>query len=273
MGVPYLFYKLTQKFNITYKNTRDNGTGGSSLYCTNLYIDFNAILHGVVHELNIGGDGDDGTIVPFEMGTFLLKLDATLHDIISLTKPSSIIYIATDGVPPKAKMIQQRHRRYIGASKEVQVLDNQHKQYTLKEFACGEGVFDKNCISPGTEFMKNVSEYIKGVFIPNYKNVSRHNKIIYSTDESPSEGEHKIISYIKKNYNNQHSHIIYGLDADLLTLSTLVENKKIILLRKSKDNSHIIVHTNSIPKNIFAYISKHLEHLDLEQRDIVIDIN
>ncbi len=256
MGIPYLFHKLLKKFHVhhTTLHIRDN------TYCNNLYIDFNAILHTVLSELKDYHD-------------FYWSLERTLLEIISITRPSSIIYIATDGVPPKAKMIQQRYRRYISASKETQAIDNNYKSYTLKTHQELSMFFDKNQISPGTQFMQEVSDFIKNTFIPRYKKNNNSIRFIYSTDTSPSEGEHKIISYIKKNYNLQQTHIIYGMDADLITLSMLVENKKITLLRKTKNGDHTMIQSRNISKNIFENIQKQVEYLDLEEKNVIIDIN
>ena len=57
-------------------------------------------------------------------------------------------------------------------------------------------------------------------------------KIIFSTSNTPSEGEHKILQHIRLNPTENNENImIYGLDADLifLALSTAVNN--IYLLR------------------------------------------
>ena len=61
-------------------------------------------------------------------------------------------------------------------------------------------------------------------------------KIIFSTSNTPSEGEHKILQHIRLNPTENNENImIYGLDADLifLALSTAVNN--IYLLRESTD--------------------------------------
>lgn len=255
MGVPYLCSKLLKKFNVHYQTIQSN----SKVYCNNVYIDFNAILHSVINEHGVH--------------SFHENLSNTLMDIISFTRPMNIIYIATDGVPPKAKMIQQRYRRYISASNEIETVDSFHKNFKLKTQEELESLFDKNNISPGTTFMSEVSKYIKETFIPKYKTINSSVKIIYSTDSSPSEGEHKIISYIKKNYNLQQTHIIYGLDADLITLSMLAQNKKIMLLRKMDSGDHIMIHVNNITKGIFGYISKKIDYLDLDKDSVILDIN
>ena len=44
MGIPYYFYKLSQKYNNIVSNKKPENT---DIYC----IDFNGIIHNVAHEL------------------------------------------------------------------------------------------------------------------------------------------------------------------------------------------------------------------------------
>ena len=118
-----------------------------------------------------------------------------------------------DGVAPRAKMTQQRLRRFKSA-----------KERDISKF-------DRNCISPGTDFMltleQNINEYISNQ-MPTYVK-----KTIFSSTANPGEGEHCIMDYIKKECKNKERQlIIYGLDADLILLSMATLFPKIYLLRE-----------------------------------------
>ena len=109
------------------------------------------------------------------------------------------MYIAFDGVAPVAKLEQQRTRRYKG-------------QFEKK-------LFGKSCewnttnITPGTNFMKNLTTEITKYF-------KNNKKIIVSGSDDIGEGEHKIFNYIRKNKQEFQTAttFVYGLDADLIML-------------------------------------------------------
>lgn len=139
--------------------------------------------------------------------------------------------MALDGVAPRAKMNQQRARRFRTAR---DALESKKKQ---KEEAAAH--FDSNCITPGTEFMAQLTEHLK-YFI--HKKVSedrnwRNVKIVLSGHEVPGEGEHKIMEYIRlsksnKAYDKNTRHCLYGLDADLIMLGLLSHDVNFCLLRE-----------------------------------------
>lgn len=110
--------------------------------------------------------------------------------------------MAIDGVAPRAKLNQQRSRRFRSARD----MKESQESHDRKHGSGGEEkqVFDSNCITPGTEFMEKVSNCIK-YFIrkkikedPMWKNL----KVIYSGHEIPGEGEVRKICVLKK-YHEQ----------------------------------------------------------------------
>ena len=76
------------------------------------------------------------------------------HNCVRLYKmvqPSKVLYLAVDGVAPRAKMNQQRSRRFRSA-KEAEISASEIIARGGKELEDRKR-FDSNCITPGTDFM------------------------------------------------------------------------------------------------------------------------
>eukprot|EP00548_Thalassiothrix_antarctica_P019687 CAMPEP_0194196246 /NCGR_PEP_ID=MMETSP0154-20130528/76567_1 /TAXON_ID=1049557 /ORGANISM="Thalassiothrix antarctica, Strain L6-D1" /LENGTH=238 /DNA_ID=CAMNT_0038920831 /DNA_START=210 /DNA_END=923 /DNA_ORIENTATION=- len=160
-----------------------------------LYLDGNGILHGCSHNNN-NEDGTPNHITQEEIcRNVVYYLDRVIMDMV---KPKELVYIAIDGVAPRAKLNQQRARRYRGSDQELEVSvyeeflsskkankDNKEGQspqkigdrLTGKFTTTDEGgvsinddgndddddsfVFHTNCITPGTEFFSVVVRHIE----------------------------------------------------------------------------------------------------------------
>ena len=123
--------------------------------------------------------------------------------------------MAVDGVAPQAKIAQQRQRRFRAA------MDSS-----------GDSVFNSSCITPGTEFMKRLDNYIQR-WIVGAKNALPP-KVIYSSHMVAGEGEHKIFSLIREGeVIGNGAHAIFGMDADLIMLSMLAPLDQIFLIREN----------------------------------------
>lgn len=177
-----------------------------------------------------------------------------IEHLFGKIKPKQLFFMAIDGVAPRAKMNQQRARRFRTA------LDAE----TAREKALKEGLelpkeapFDSNCITPGTEFMARLTQQLK-YFISkkvtedaDWQNV----EVVLSGHEVPGEGEHKIMEYIRQaksqpNYDPNVRHCLYGLDADLIMLGLLSHDPHFCLLReevtfgRAKKKSDELEHQN-----------------------------
>ena len=149
----------------------------------NLYFDYNNVIHKCCSDL-----------IDEEL---IINKCIEYTDMIISKFTLKNIYIMIDGVAPLGKIKQQRERRY--------------KSFIDKK------IWDSNLISPGTDFMKKLSEKLKSHYKKNLN-------VFISDSEEVGEGEHKIMKNIKpKSY-------IYGLDADLILLS-LLKKEEIVLLR------------------------------------------
>ena len=171
---------------------------------------------------------------------FEIKLYENIADyitkIIHFVQPSNSIYLSIDGVAPRAKMEQQRMRRYRAIK-----IRNMKKEIYSKYNKIVHS-FDTNCISPGTLFMYKLSQFLQKWILTIHNEL----KLTICLDDASNkgEGEHKILQHIK-NVSHTETNCIYGLDADLIMLG-LVCNSKIYLLRES-------LHFNKIDKNHLLY--------------------
>jgi 5'-3' exoribonuclease 1 len=229
MGIPFYFGEIISKshvnkrFNIVLDNLPNK--------CSRFFMDFNSIIHPcsaqVISKLNQKVDVNDtlyGTIFD-NIASYTLKL-------IDITQPSDCIYIAIDGIAPRAKMHQQRKRRFLSAqrNKAISSFKAKHK--------IPDTQWDSNCITPGTEFMLKLDNYLMTEFkdVVKAKYPSLKNFIVSGSNEI-GEGEHKMIHYIKTNKLTESytGDVIYGLDADLIMLSLTTEDRDIVLMRESQD--------------------------------------
>lgn len=162
--------------------------------------------------------------------------------ITQIVKPQVSVYMAIDGVAPRAKLNQQRSRRFRSAKDMAEATKDLPKEKDEAGNLKGPNVFDSNCITPGTEFMARVSETIKYFIRKKIKEdpVWRNLKVIFSGHEIPGEGEHKIMEHIRMmrnqpGYQPNTRHCIYGQDADLIMLGLVTHEPHFTILREVVD--------------------------------------
>lgn len=192
-----------------------------------------------------------------------------IEHLFTIVKPKKLFYMAIDGVAPRAKMNQQRSRRFRSALDA----ETARKKALDKGIELPEDPFDSNAITPGTEFMAKLSKHLK-YFI--HKKISTDSswqnvKIILSGHEVPGEGEHKIMSHIRiakaqSDYSSNTRHCLYGLDADLIMLGMLTHDPHFAILRE--EVLFLPSHTKSkelSEQNFYLlHISLVREYLELE---------
>lgn len=226
MGVPKFFRWLSERYPAISQLISENRI--PEFDC--LYLDMNGIIHNCTHK-----DSDSPQFRMTEDKMFIAIFNYIEH-LFGKIKPRKLFYMAIDGVAPRAKMNQQRARRFRTA------LDAER----AREKAIREGVempkeepFDSNCITPGTEFMARLTEQLK--YFINRKVTEdvewQGVEVVLSGHEVPGEGEHKIMEYIRQakaqpGYEANIRHCLYGLDADLIMLGLLSHDPHFCLLRE-----------------------------------------
>ncbi|KAG0057268.1 5'-3' exoribonuclease 1 [Gryganskiella cystojenkinii] len=230
----------------------------------NLYLDMN----GIIHNCSLPNDTDAHFRLS-EDKIFLAIFNYIDHLFLKI-RPQKVFFMAVDGVAPRAKMNQQRSRRFRTA-KDAE--DAKRKAIAKGEELPEEEQFDRNCITPGTPFMKRLSAQLE-YFISKKvtEDANWHGvKVVLSGHEVPGEGEHKIMEYIRlskaqDDYNPNTRHCLYGLDADLIMLGLLSHEPHFALLREEVTFGKSNKKKGSIDtQNFFLmHLSLLREYLDLE---------
>ncbi|KHN99275.1 5'-3' exoribonuclease 2 [Metarhizium album ARSEF 1941] len=185
----------------------------------NLYLDMNGIVHPCAHP--------EDKPAPEDEEAMMLEVFRYTDRVVNMVRPRKLLMIAVDGVAPRAKMNQQRSRRFRSAQDAKEKEENKKELLKLVKQQNGgvlpsdhiesatKKVFDNNSITPAWAKMK----------------------VLISDATVPGEGEHKIMSFIRSQraspeYDPNTRHVIYGLDADLIMLGLATHEPHFRVLRE-----------------------------------------
>ncbi|KAG7166243.1 5'-3' exoribonuclease 1-like [Homarus americanus] len=179
----------------------------------NLYLDMNGIIHVCSHP----NDNDPHFRITEEK--IFKDIFHYIEVLFRLIQPREVFFMAVDGVAPRAKMNQQRGRRFRSANEAIEA---EKKAKAMGEVLPSEERFDSNCITPGTAFMARLDAQLQ-YFITSKISQDRlwqNCKVIYSGHQS------------QPHYNPNTRHCLYGLDADLIMLGLTSHEPHFSLLRE-----------------------------------------
>lgn len=259
MGVPAMFRWLSQKYPkiissvaedlpkkfgdevIPVDRTQPNPNGEEF---DNLYLDMNGIVHPCSHP--------EDKPAPKTEADMMVAIFEYTDRVVGMVRPRKLLYLAVDGVAPRAKMNQQRSRRFRSA-KEAKEKDEEKAEFlkvlNAQKASRGEDItsldqvvektWDSNAITPGTPFMHMLAESLqywcayKFTIDPSWRDM----KVIISDASVPGEGEHKIMNFIRSQramptHDPNTRHVIYGLDADLIMLGLATHEPHFRVLRE-----------------------------------------
>jgi 5'-3' exonuclease len=206
-----------------------------------------------------------------------------------------LLYMAIDGVPLYAKMIEQKKRRTIGYildEVKLKVLElykseldidpninntNNDIYYNHYEFELKlrRLRFNKNKISPATKFMSDLEFYID-----NYlkQNLDQKIKIILDPYSNMGEGEKKIVYKIHELSRIKqllHTDLItvYSPDADVILLMLMeLDNAQIQIMRYDQQQNQLdMININELEKIILEYMQYQNKSKEFKQK-IISDI-
>lgn len=247
MGIPSYFVHIVKTYPNIIKQFIPNGTE-----IHNLYIDSNSIIYDAIQ--NVEYNSKDSNYENKVIKWVIERLCYYINQI----KPTREVFIAFDGVSPVAKLEQQRNRRYKSwyTNDFLETIENNKRE-----------VWDTTAITPGSEFMKNLSKSLQNDFNNKFKTL----KITISTSNIPGEGEHKIYQYMRDNrdYHSKTTTVIYGLDADLIMLS-LVHLSISLDIYLFRETPHFISSINRDLKPNCLYV---LDIYELDQKLNVLMCN
>uniref|UniRef100_A0A183GQ58 5'-3' exoribonuclease n=1 Tax=Heligmosomoides polygyrus TaxID=6339 RepID=A0A183GQ58_HELPZ len=193
-------------------------------------LDMNGIIHNCSHP------NDDDIKFRISQEQIFSDIFAYIDKLFSIIRPKKVFFLAVDGVAPRAKMNQQRARRFMSARTAAE----REQEFVRKgEELPIEKRFDSNCITPGTLFMAELHESLSSWLNqkvdkdPAWRDI----RVYLSGHDCPGEGEHKIMEFIRHErtvagYDPNTRHCMYGLDADLLMLGMCSHEPHFSLLRE-----------------------------------------
>ncbi|CAH8569180.1 unnamed protein product [Dicrocoelium dendriticum] len=262
MGVPKFFRWISARYPCINSVVHS----GEVPEIDHFYVDMNGILHTCSHP--------DGELSCMSEDTIFLNIKNYVQFLVQLIRPRKTLFLAVDGVAPRAKMTQQRARRFQSAKEARDAKSSAEK----RGCAIDREPFDPCVISPGTEFMDRLHTFLSTFVREQVTNneLWRSIDVFFSGHDCPGEGEHKIREYMSykrglPDYRPNERHCIYGMDADLVFLGLTTHETNMCILRENVVKASTC-NASQMPFCI-TYLSVLREYIDCEFKDLKESIN
>lgn len=291
MGIEKFFSTVNRNFNVTTSIDLTNTTSQDLIHAKYLLIDFNSIIHNtsskLISELNQTRSNskhsnirleDIDIMIIKEVNNFLITMFEQLD--LSILEH---IYVALDGVPTFAKILEQKKRRFIGDFVEKLL-----EKYSLPFN------WSKNNISPGTIFMDKINKYLLNIkYITKNRLISKDDLILKSKDyefftkikkfsfsdtNSEGEGEMKIYDIINQlDIKHKDTVLFYSPDSDVILLSMISKySENIKVIRFNNDTLDLsLIDIKLLKQVIYDYCLEKIEGSrfeELNQKKLIRDI-
>lgn len=246
----------------------------------NLYIDMNGLIHPCCHDTAPLPEPEN------EEEMFERMFDQ-LDLLVKVVRPKKCLVLCIDGVAPRSKMNQQRSRRFRAADERLEsdAISNACADRIVSEFKLPRPRvrerWDHNVITPSTAFMERVALALEWYIMKKLNEDAnwRHLAIIFSDAHVPGEGEHKIMQYIRglrsqPGYDFNTTHVIHGMDADLICLGLSTHEKHVSILRNQLTETFQPDHNRFCYFNLHTYrerLKKDFEDIEDMQFERVVD--
>lgn len=256
MGIPAFFRLIVTNYPKTHTAKLDKKIDY-------FFIDFNSIIYDVVHKLMAEGL-NKMTNTKFE--TLLInKVVQKVLDMVKLIEPQKMLYLAIDGSAPRAKMVQQRWRRFKGVKDEEYYKELKQKHNVEPSPITWS---QSSNIAPGTKFMKKLTTALRKKI--DAGDFSKHQKdliMILSDSSVPGEGEHKFLHIIREIKDKNDTICVFSPDADVIVLSMATRKNNIWVMQQLKPG-------DSSPDAVKDYLRDGYEYIFLsidEYKDVFIE--
>ena len=191
-----------------------------------LFLDFNAFIYNTIHSF------PKDIVYNFTKNTNSSKYEERLVELVilntldlvnNIVQPNKLLYIAIDGPPPLAKMVQQRERRY--KNPWMQKLMKKHSPEKVVEGL----TYDTNRITPGTRLMAMLNDkFTEAINAGKFGNIS----VVFDGSNIAGEAEHKYLKIIEEIAAAPDDiFVIFSGDGDAILLSLRFPDKKIYIMQ------------------------------------------
>ncbi|EOD18073.1 hypothetical protein EMIHUDRAFT_45174, partial [Emiliania huxleyi CCMP1516] len=192
MGVPGLFSWVRRQFPEAII-PEEVWSKSSPAPVSSLFVDLNHILHACTHP-------EYPYEEPSSREAMLEAILLYIEALLALVQPTDLLFIAVDGPPPRAKMNQQRSRRFLAA---MEAADRKRMQEQARTALASLLGFDSNLLTPGTRLMDLMAWMCASIEAALRERLAgggplwRGLAVLFSSASEPGEGEHKLMHYVR----------------------------------------------------------------------------